>query len=56
MEEKEIFLLSQLVNSLIRTFNELQEAYSKKDKENFDRSKQAITETQGKINFLLKDY
>lgn len=53
MENNNVLLLSQLTNSLNENFEIFQKAYLEQNKENFDRSKKAILEIQGKINFIL---
>jgi hypothetical protein len=55
MEDNKILLLSQLMNGLIEGFNNFEKSYSEQDKVTFESSKKAILETQGKINFILKE-
>jgi hypothetical protein len=56
MEDNQILLLSQLLNSIIENFNSFQKSYAEQNKELFDSSKKAILEVQSKINYLLKKY
>ena len=48
-----ITLLAQLIDGIEDHFREVENAYAKKNKEKFDKSKKAILEFQKKISYLL---
>ena len=55
MEEKgDIDFLKQLVESLEKAIQNLEEFYEKKDYENFDKTKKFIIQIQNKILELVK--
>lgn len=53
MENNNVLLLAQLLAILKSNFENLDKAYSDKDKENFDRAKKAILEIQKKISYII---
>ena len=54
MKEEDIEFLSQLIKALEEAELKLEEAYEKKDYENFNKSKKFIMQIQRKISEVIK--
>jgi hypothetical protein len=54
MKSDEILFLSQLVQSLVESEEKLEEAYRKKDYENFNKTKRMMLRIQMEISRIIK--
>lgn len=54
MKKRDVPFLNQLVNSLEEAGSKLEEAYVKKDYENFNKLKKFILQIQKKISGIVK--
>ena len=54
IKEGEILLLNQLAKILEETQMRMEEAYEKRDYENFEKAKKEILQTQRKISEIVK--
>jgi hypothetical protein len=55
MQESDIILLEQAIDSLNYSSDVLENSINKKNPETIDRAKKAILETQKKISYLTRD-
>jgi len=55
MQESDIIILGQLIDSLNYSLNLLENSINKKNSMTLDKAKKAILEIQGKINHITVD-
>lgn len=55
MNAQELQIIAQLINNMNLVIDKLEKAYSEKNAENFNRSKQEILLYQRKIDEILKN-
>jgi hypothetical protein len=54
MKREEILFLSQLIKSLVDAEEKFEEAYKKRDYENFNNSKKIMLRIQGEISKIIR--
>jgi len=54
MEQDDLLLLAQLIDSMDQASRELEKAYNENNKQDYEKAKKSILEFQNKINFLLR--
>ena len=54
LKKEDMPVLNQLIASLEESMYHLEDAYEKKDSENFNKLKKSMTQIQGKISGMIK--